>query len=101
MNLGFVWFFFVTVGLLVLATPLFVISFRRDRPRTSRNFALAAVVIGVACGSLAGISQRQVQQCQDAGIADCVDSGTAGLQLLFIGLFVVVTWFTAYTMYRD
>jgi hypothetical protein len=55
----------------------------------------------VACGSLAGISHRQVQQCQDAGLADCVDSGTAGLHLLFIGLFVVVTWFTAYTMYRD
>lgn len=101
MQLVFVWFFFVTVGLLILATPLFVMAWSRQRTTTVRNFAIAAALVGAACGSLAGISDRQVTQCLDAGVADCIDSGSAGLQLLFIGLYLVVAWFTAYTLYRD
>lgn len=101
MALVFVWFFFVTLGLLILATPLFVMAWRRDRPATIRNFAIAAAVIGIASGSLAGISDRQTAQCLDAGLPDCFDSGTAGLQLLFIGIYLFAAWFAAYTMYRD
>lgn len=96
-----VWAFFVTVGLLVLATPLFVLAWKKERIGTVRNFAIVAAGIGVLCGSLAGISERQVAQCLAVGNAECFDSGTAGLQLVFIGFYTLIAWFTAYTFYQE
>jgi hypothetical protein len=89
-------------GLLaVLASPLFYMTWRRNRLSAGRNFALAAVGIAVMCSALAVVSERQVLQCIDAGNSDCFDSGAVGLQLLFIGIYVVVAWSNAFFMWRD
>jgi hypothetical protein len=42
-----------------------------------------------------------MSQCLDAGIAECLDVGRAGLQFLFVGLFAVIAWANAYFMWRD
>lgn len=92
----------IFIGLLiVLAAPLFYVTWRKDRLRTARNFLISALTIAICCAVLAVVSERQVLQCLDAGNADCIDSGAAGLQLLFVGIFAATSWFNAYFMWRD
>jgi hypothetical protein len=87
--------------LLALAGPLFYVTWRKDRLTTARNFLIGAGVIAISCSVLAVVSERQVSQCLDAGNSDCIDSGAAGLQLLFVVLFTATAWFNAYFMWRD
>ena len=101
MGVIIVWAFFVTIGLWLLATPLFVIAWRRQKGTTIRNFGLAAIVIGILCGALAGVSDRQVEQCIAAGNSQCFDSGAAGMQFTLITFYVLITWVTAYAFYSD
>jgi hypothetical protein len=87
--------------LLALAGPLFYVTWRKDRVPTARNFLIGAGAVAICCSVLAVVSERQVIQCSDAGNSDCIDSGAAGLQLLFVVLFTAVAWFNAYFMWRD
>ncbi|HET9260905.1 MAG TPA: hypothetical protein VFP42_12350 [Acidimicrobiia bacterium] len=91
----------ITSLVAVMASPVFVVAWRRQRRDTIRNFALGAVVIGVLCGSITAISERQVDQCLAAGNTDCIDAGAAGLQLVIIGIFVLSSWVAASVMWRD
>lgn len=89
-------------GLLIaLAAPLLYIAWRKDRLRAARNFLISAGMIAISCAVLAVVSERQVLQCLGAGNSDCIDSGAAGMQLLFVGIFAVVAWFNAFFMWRD
>lgn len=87
--------------LIVLAAPLFYVTWRKERPRTARNFAISGLVIAICCAVLAVTSKRQVLQCFEAGNSDCIDSGAAGLQFLFVVMFTAASWFNAYFMWRD
>jgi hypothetical protein len=92
----------VITGLLAaLATPLWIVYWRKRRLAGARNFLIGAGVVGVVCGLLAGASERQVNQCLEAGNSDCVDSGTIGLQLVFVIVYVVTVWVMAYLAWRD
>jgi len=92
----------IYIGLIgVLASPLFVVIWRRDRLITGRNFLVGALVIGILCATIETVSERQVLQCIDAGNSDCFDSGAAGLQLLFVGLYSVAAWWNAFLIWRD
>lgn len=86
---------------LALASPITYVAWRKDRVSTMRNFFFGALVIGLLCAVLSVVSERQVAQCLDAALSDCIDAGAAGLQLLFVGLYSVAAWFTAYFMWRD
>jgi hypothetical protein len=87
--------------LLVLAGPLFYVTWRKDRLTTARNFLIGGAIIAICCAVLAVVSERQVLQCLEAGNSDCIDSGAAGLQLLFVIGFTGTAWFNAYFMWRD
>lgn len=92
----------IFMGLLAaLAAPLLYVTWRKERLETARNFMIGAVVIAICCAVLAVVSERQVLQCLDAGNAECIDSGTAGLQLLFVVGFTAAAWFNAYFIWRD
>jgi Tfp pilus assembly protein FimT len=92
----------IYAGLLaVLAAPLFYVTWRKNRLTAARNFVISALVIALLCAVLAVVSERQVLQCIDAGNSDCFDSGAVGLQLLFIGIYVVIAWSNAFWMWRD
>lgn len=91
----------VTAILVVLGTPLWLVAWRGRRIATGRNFLIGAGAIGLTIGLLAGTSQRQVDLCLEAGNSDCVDSGTAGLRLLFIVLYLVAAWTVAYFIWKD
>jgi Tfp pilus assembly protein FimT len=87
----------IYAGLLaVLAAPLFYVTWRKNRLTAARHFGISALV-----AVLAVVSERQVLQCIDAGNSDCFDSGAVGLQLLFIGIYVVIAWSNAFWMWRD
>lgn len=91
----------ITALVAVMASPVFVVAWRRGRRDTIRNFAVGTVAIGVLCGSIAAVSERQVAQCVAAGNSDCIDAGAAGLQLVIIGIFVLASWVAASVMWRD
>ena len=86
---------------LVLALPLFYVAWRSKRITTMRNFLIGAGSVALLCSILAGVSDRQVQQCRDAGNSDCVDAGTAGMQALMIAIYVIASWMAAASIYRD
>ncbi|MGH3649874.1 MAG: hypothetical protein ACRDU9_04125 [Acidimicrobiia bacterium] len=91
----------VTVLLLVLGAPLTVPTWRKGQRKTARSWLIGAGVIGVLCASIAMVSERQVTQCLDAGNTDCIDSGAAGLQLVFIVLYLVSAWIGAFLVWRE
>lgn len=94
-------FLLVTGLLILLAVPVFVVAWRKRRLTTIRSFLASAVGVGVLCGSIAAGSERQVTQCLEAGNADCIDSGAAGLQALMMAIYVIVAWVGAVLIYRD
>ena len=94
--------FLVITGLLTaLAAPLWIVAWRKNELASKRNYLVAAIAVGVLCASIATASQRQVQQCLDAGNSDCVDSGTPGLQLIFIVVYVITAWVMAYVTWKE
>lgn len=94
-------FVIITAIALALASPVFIVGWQRQRFRTIRNFSIGAILVGVCGAALEGVSERQVEQCMAAGNSDCLDSGTIGLQLLFLFFFVVAAWSSAFVMYRE
>jgi hypothetical protein len=89
-------------GLLgLLGLPLWFVLWRRDRLADSRNFLIAAVVVGVACGLIAANGERQLQQCLDAGNPGCVDPGSSGLQLVLVFGYTITVWVMAFVTWRE
>jgi len=94
-------FLAVTAVLVVLSAPVFLVTWRKDRKTATRNFVLGGVTLAIACAALAGISERQVEQCRAAGNSDCVDAGAMGLQLVLIAGYVIASWIVAWAIYRE
>lgn len=89
-------------GLLVLlSAPLFVLAWQRERLITARNFLATAGVIALFAGFMVHNSERQIEQCRAAGNPSCWDSGTAGLMIVFIGTYAVVSWVVAWNIWRE
>lgn len=86
---------------LTLASPFSYVAWRKGRLTAMRNFFVGALVIAVLCAVLSVVSERQVEQCNDAGNPACFDSGAVGLQMLFLGLYAIAAWFNAYFIWRD
>ena len=86
--------------LAVLGTPLWVVAARVGRTRTIRNFALGAAVVALASALMAYVSERQMAQCEAAGNPSCFDYGTTGFHLLMVFVFVVTSWWSAYSIWR-
>ena len=86
---------------LALSIPATFVAWRRNRVTTFRNFVAGAFVVALPCAILDVVADRQMSQCLDAGIAECLDVGRAGLQFLFVGVFAVTAWFNAYFTWRD
>ena len=100
-----------TIGLVVygavafaLATPLFVVARRHDKPSTVRGFVYGGLGVAVACALLAAGTHDLRAACDEAGYNlsyACLDVGAAGLQLLFVGGFAAAAWMTAYFIAKD
>ncbi|HXV71650.1 MAG TPA: hypothetical protein VEB69_09640 [Acidimicrobiia bacterium] len=84
-----------------LATPVFVVAWKRRRPDTIRSFAVGAFVIGALCGVIAYVSDVQVTQCRDAGAGECVDWGAAGMQFTLVLVFELFAWAIATAVWKD
>ena len=93
--------FAVLALLAVLGLPLWIAAVRRGRTDTIRRFAIAGLVLAIACGVIAGSSDRLISQCEAAGYPNCVDPGAAGMQLVMIGIYAVAAWIVAIPMWRD
>jgi len=71
-----------SAGLFVVTIPLFVLAHRRSKRTTTKNFAIAALVVGALMAITSFTSDRLVQQCIDVGNTQCVDYGSTGFLLL-------------------
>lgn len=87
--------------LLVLALPLFVVAWRRQRRQAARSFMVSAGLVGVLCGVITLTSRRQVAQCLQAGNSDCIDSGAIGLQLVMVAFYALFAWLAAFSISKD
>ncbi len=88
-------------GMLLLALPLRYIALRHGREDSWRKAIITATVIAITLAVVDATSRRAVAQCWAAGNPTCVDSGSAGIQLLFAGGFVAWSWIIAYLIYND
>jgi hypothetical protein len=93
--------FAVLALLAVLALPLWIAAARKGRTDTIRRFAVSGGVLAFACGVIAGSSDRLIKQCEAAGYPNCVDPGSAGMQLVMIGIYAIAAWAVAIPMWRD
>lgn len=84
-----------------LAAPIFIVTWKRRRLLTLRNFAIGAIVIGALCGVIARVSEVQVGQCLDAGASECIDWGAAGMQFTLVLLYVITSWAIASAVWKD
>lgn len=84
-----------------LATPVFVVAWKRHRTDTIRGFAFGALAVGGLCGVIAYVSEVQVNQCLDAGAGECIDWGAAGMQFTLVLIFVLFSWAIATAVWRD
>jgi hypothetical protein len=50
---------------------------------------------------VAASSARLVNQCEAAGNPDCLDFGSTGIQMLFLGGYGLAVLLTAYLIQRD
>lgn len=97
-----IWTFLAVAAIvLVLGSPVFYVSWRRERTDTIRNFLIGAGVVSLMSAILVAVSDRQVAQCQSAGNSDCIDAGAAGMQLVMISIYVLAAWFAAASISRD
>lgn len=98
----FVTSYVIFAGLaLVLSSPVTYVAWRKNRMATMRNFMIGAFVIALPCAILDVVSERQMAQCLEAGISECLDIGRTGLQFLFVGVFALAAWFNAFFTWRD
>lgn len=79
----------------VLASPLFYQARRLGRDDTIRRFIIGGAVITLIVASLAAVSDKNVQQCFDVGNSSCLDAGTTGMQIMFMGGYVLTSWWVA------
>lgn len=86
---------------LILSSPVTFVAWRKNRVATTRNFMIGALAIALPCAILDVVSERQMSQCLDAGIGECLDVGRAGMQFLLIGAFAVTAWLNAFFLWRD
>lgn len=86
---------------LLLATPALVIALKRGLRSTVRRFLLASAGVGVATGLLSLVSRWLVDRCREAGNTGCVDYGAAGMQLLVLVAFGIVSLTRAFVMARS
>lgn len=82
---------------LILSSPLTFVDWRKTRVATMRNFMIGALAIALPCAILDVVSERQMSQCLDSGIGECLDVGKAGMQFLLVGAFAVTAWFNAFS----
>jgi hypothetical protein len=81
--------------------PLLIVARKRRRPDTARKFAVAALCVAAVSAIISFTSDRLVAQCEAAGNPACIDSGSAGMKLVIVAIFAIVTWVVAYLMYQD
>lgn len=74
-----------TGSLLVVAAPVFVLAWRRQRLEVAGKFLIAAIAIGLFFAVGSAGSERLVDSCRNAGGYYCLDAGFTGF-LLLIGL---------------
>jgi hypothetical protein len=91
----------VAAMLLILGSPVLIVARRRRRRDTIRNFLVIGGVVALVCATIRLVSDRQVAQCEAAALPDCIDAGAAGLQMVFIVVFLLVDWVVAYSMAND
>lgn len=86
------------VILAVLASPLFFIARREGRTDTIKRFLIGGAVIVALVATLAFVSDRNIEQCFNAGNRGCVDAGTTGLQMMLVGGYVVTAWWVSWVI---
>lgn len=86
--------------LAVLGIPLWFVARSEGRPKTIRNYAIGAGGIAIVCGLLAIISDRQMEQCANAGYSNCFDYGTTGFQTVLVVGFAISAWLSAYFIWK-
>ena len=88
--------------LLIVAVPVIFVARRREKSSTIRNFIVGAAATGTVLAIIKFTSDRAVQQCLDAGNSDtqCVDFGSTGMAVLFIGGYVVIALGRAWVLSR-
>lgn len=84
-----------------LGLPLWIVAWRRRRRDTIRNFGIGAVVVAALVGIVEITSDRAVEECLAAGNPDCLDSGSAGMQLVMVAFYALVNWFVAYKIWTE
>lgn len=94
---GGFWTTLLLTGLVLaaLASPLFYQTRRLGRIETTKRFVIGGAVVAFISASLAAASNQNVDQCLDAGHKDCIDGGTAGMQILFMFGYLVTAWWVA------
>ena len=90
-----------TAGLLVLAMPVLVVARRIGRENVVRRFLWGAGLVGAFCGLISASSVHLVRQCEEAGNLNCIDYGATGLQLVFVGVYTLAAWVSAFLLKRD
>lgn len=88
--------------LLVGSIPLALLAWRDRLTKTMRSFAIGAVVIAAICGVIGFTSDEAVRSCiESTGSRSCNDPGSAGMQVLFAGGYLVVAWVRTFNLFND
>ena len=94
--------FFISIGiLLIFSSPIFYLAWRKGRTKTIRRFLVGAGVIGLVTASVSATSEGLVAQCQAASNIECIDYGSAGIRLLFIVSYIIVSWVKAVILFGE
>lgn len=86
---------------LFLSAPVTIIGLQDGRPNTARRFIFGAIVVGVSCASISLVSDWLVGLCREAGNTSCIDYGAAGMQLLLLLAYGIVSFSRAYLISRN
>ncbi len=97
----FVTSFFLWIGLLLLVSvPVIYFARRQGRTSTIRNFLVAAVAVALAVALTRVVGDLSLEQCYEAGNRQCIDPGSVGLGVLFVGGYIVVALGRAWSLRR-
>ena len=92
----FLYSFVVSTGILLIFTiPTFYLAWRNGRNKTIRRFLIAAIVVGFVVAVIAVSSGQLLDQCEAENNRACFDSGSAGMRLTIMVVFVIVSWVKA------
>ena len=92
----FLYSFVVSTGILLLfTTPTFYLAWRSGQKKTIRRFLIAAIVVGFVVAVIAVSSGQLLDQCEAENNRVCFDSGSAGMRLTIMAVFVIVAWVKA------